>query len=1208
MMSAAVNAQQWTVFELPASVDDIPAKVQQQFGCSYEELTEKHNITHLKITGKDIPYSWNRDGKNALHALAAKAEVIDLSEVGLPEDTEWGFHTKYWDGPDVHYVMEYMGTEDLDSLRRFIFPKAAHQLYGIRLSYCDKLEEVVWPDNVVELSYNMFESCPSLKTIEIPATVKELPDQCFKYCGNLQSVTLHEGITAIGEECFRNCEKLTGVSVPSTVTTLGGRSFVCCYALKDVTLREGLREISWESFQYDTCLTTLHIPSTVTKIGPYVFSDCKNLSSINIPDAVTSIDGYAFHRCTALKRLTLPQGIDSIGHHCFAGSGLEEFTMPDKDILMWGQEGDQGGLFEDCKSLKRVHLSTLMTRIPAYTFAHCDSLVEVNIPRGVRRIEHDAFWDCSSLPTPTLPDELTFLGYSAFRNCRFDHITLPEKLEEIQNECFRTVPLRSIDIPASVKEICSYAFEHCDSLRSVTLHEGLQHIQGYVFNNCGMLEEVKLPNSLRVLGEWVFCGCKKLRKYVQPPLINVVPNHICAGCDSLETVILHDRVTRIEGNAFEYSKKLTHIDLPEGLETIGSWSFIDCPLKEINIPSSVRVIDERAFAGGDYERVVLPEGVQRVEARAFYSKKLRHVDFPSTISLMGEWALQGDGPACDSLIIRTATPPYNRGNNVSRPHYGPIYVPALSVQAYKACPDYKDLEIKPLPAYSNDKMVIARSFSTDSTWFPVINNVDLIITHKYDYNFQSGHLHVGSNMTWPLRHLRYDYRQAWQNNDWGTPWENKQPTATLVNDGTMTPQSMEMNLRYEVNQWFFFTPPFDMKASDLVCNDPRTPYVLRTFDGTQRAIGNHDKVWTDVAKDDTLRTGQGYILRYGEYRVLTHFTDYKRGEQWSNISSDIAFNMHNSTPLTTLALNNGNVMLELKEYKSEFQHNSGWNFVANPYMAYFDIQQLDCDAPILVSNRYNSGTLDVVSPIDDDYVLKPLQAFLIQRGTKQKQVVFHPQGRQHEFPAHREEVNSARSLRRALLRSNRVVYNISLRLQTASEEEEQSVGCRLVVTPNATEGYDQGQDAPFLTMDDAATALYTRSGGLRYSLNEQPPTAESVQLGMNISQAGTYTISISMKGDPNARYDNGFLPSNLRLKDNETGTVTDIIDEDYTFTVTEPATVNNRFTLLLNDGITAVQSVATDAQPDRQTYDLQGRRVSTPQHGIYIKNGKKLIK
>jgi hypothetical protein len=43
-------------------------------------------------------------------------------------------------------------------------------------------------------------------------------------------------------------------------------------------------------------------------------------------------------------------------------------------------------------------------------------------------------------------------------------------------------------------------------------------------------------------------------------------------------------------------------------------------------------------------------------------------------------------------------------------------------------------------------------------------------------------------------------------------------------------------------------------------------------------------------------------------------------------------------------------------------------------------------------------------------------------------------------------------------------------------------------------------------------------------------------------------------------------------------------------------------------GLTAIQVIKNDASPYiHTTYNLKGQRVTNPQHGIYIQNGKKYI-
>ena len=159
---------------------------------------------------------------------------------------------------------------------------------------------------------------------------------------------------------------------------------------------------------------------------------------------------------------------------------------------------------------------------------------------------------------------------------------------------------------------------------------------------------------------------------------------------------------------------------------------------------------------------------------------------------------------------------------------------------------------------------------------------------------------------------------------------------------------------------------------------------------------------------------------------------------------------------------------------------------------------------------------------------------------------------------------------------------------------------RIVQTPRATESYDRGQDAPFITMDNNSTALYSRTNGLRYSMNELPLTTATVELGMHLQEAGSYTIAMNVRGE-------AYQGLHLWLKDTETGTETDLLTDSYTFTMSEPCTLNNRFVLSLNDGITSVPTIETKTQQAaQQIYDLQGRRVNTPGKGLYIKNGKKV--
>lgn len=1202
LSAATAHAQEWTVIELPAKVADMPQLVQDRFGCSYQELPDKYELTHVRFTGTDFyREDYNSEGEDAIKALLSKAKVIDLSQV---KDNE---ESRQWYADSWYYKDEYPGPARLyyfftncrrDSLEHFIFPKTMTRI-TTGLGSSKKLRQVTWPDRVEIIWDAMFYNCDALKQITIPEGITDLPSSCFRDCDALTSVTLPSTLKTVGDQAFRSCNSLESFTFPYGVETIGNDCFLYCKGLKQVMLPQSITSIGYGTFNGCEKLESVTLPEKVKDIGGSMFYGCKALTSVKLPDSTVTIADNAFSYCSALKRVTVPAGVTTIGSSVFRQTAIEEFDMPDA-VTSLGEY-----VFESCKQLRRVHLSRGLTTIPVRTFSDCVELAEVNIPMRVIRIEHDAFVRCYKMPSPQLPEGLTHIDEYAFWDTRFEHITLPSTLQIIGRESFRYSRLRSIDVPANVVEIKAGAFENCDSLRHATLPDGLLYLQNEAFRDCPLLEDVALPAGLRVLGEWVFHGNKSKKAFVQPPLINVVPNYICCNCDNLQSVTLHERVTAINGSAFRECHKLTHIDLPQGLTLIGDWAFNDTPLEEVNIPASVRRIEERAFNGGQYSRAVVPEGVEYVGARAFYSKNLRYVDFPSTVAQLGDWPFHGDGPACDSIVLRAPVPPHYRGGLYRNWHDGALYVSAASLDAYKQDKGFREsfVNIRPLTGYSPKNVVVATTLSTDSTWFPVADNANLTIAYNPDWNnsFYSGHLHVGENVNWPLDHLRYDYRLGWYG------WD-EQTTGTLINEGTMSAKSMEMNLQFFANQWFFFTPPFDMKASDLKCSDPRTPFVLRTFSGTQRAAGNHYKVWQDVPDDATLEAGRGYILQYGYYRSVSGI------DTWSTSSSDVTFHMQASSPLRTLSLSSDDVTVPLTEYKSEYPHNESWNLIGNPYMAYFDIRQIDYDGPLLIATKEPYTAFEVFSPLDDDFILHPLRAFLVQRSSAtQTGITFHSEGRQADRVVRHEAASNARAMRRAALRQQRVVFDAVLQRHTEQGDSVMS-RTRVVVTPRATEHYDRGQDAPFITMDDNATAIYSRTNGLRYSLNELPPATQNVELGMHLQEAGTYTLALNMRGDLS------HAPEEVWLIDKEKETRTLLTHEassegvevagTYTFTVTEPGTLNNRFVLQLGDGITAVPSVpsvATQSQQTDQLYDLQGRRVITPTKGLYIKNGKIIL-
>jgi hypothetical protein len=68
--------------------------------------------------------------------------------------------------------------------------------------------------------------------------------------------------------------------------------------------------------------------------------------------------------------------------------------------------------------------------------------------------------------------------------------------------------------------------------------------------------------------------------------------------------------------------------------------------------------------------------------------------------------------------------------------------------------------------------------------------------------------------------------------------------------------------------------------------------------------------------------------------------------------------------------------------------------------------------------------------------------------------------------------------------------------------------------------------------------------------------------------------------------------------------------EPYTFTAAEQGIIGNRFVIAIGDADPTAITDVKEAKPQNAggLFNLAGQRISNPRHGLYIENGKKIIK
>ena len=182
---------------------------------------------------------------------------------------------------------------------------------------------------------------------------------------------------------------------------------------------------------------------------------------------------------------------------------------------------------------------------------------------------------------------------------------------------FKNESLVTVKLPESMTEVGEDIFADCKTLRGVKLPEGVAHIEGAAFQGCNILEKLNFPAKLTSVGDNAFRSCLSLELDNLPNSLLYVGRE--AFCDVPLKALKLDRkvemgagafsntpITEIEmatpcdsilGETFSNCPNLTKITIGEGLKYIGYNAFSNSPIKEANLPSTLRDISSYAFLG-----------------------------------------------------------------------------------------------------------------------------------------------------------------------------------------------------------------------------------------------------------------------------------------------------------------------------------------------------------------------------------------------------------------------------------------------------------------------------------------------------------------------------------------------------------------------------------------------------------------------------------
>ncbi len=202
-------------------------------------------------------------------------------------------------------------------------------------------------------------------------------------------------------------------------------------------------------------------------------------------------------------------------------------------------------------------------------------------------------------------------------------------------------------------------------------------------------------------------------------------------------------------SAFGHCKNLQSVVIPNSVTSIGGSTFFACPnLQSVVIPNLVTSIGDSTFMGcSNLQNVVIPNSVTSIGIWAFrYCSNLQNVVIPNSVTSIGGWVFSG----CDNLqsvTIEALTPPEIIRNFYGRVPIPTIYVPAASVEKYKAAVVWKEFadKIQPIKLSVSQEQEFEFTYEGQTLKYEITaeNEVSVGKLDKY----LSGDLIIPSNVT-----------------------------------------------------------------------------------------------------------------------------------------------------------------------------------------------------------------------------------------------------------------------------------------------------------------------------------------------------------------------------------------------------------------------------------------------------------------------------
>lgn len=476
---------------------------------------------------------------------------------------------------------------------------------------------------------------------------------------NISTLTVSESVEHVSAGCFA-CPSLTTVNwnadsseatfAPSNSETYGLTPFWYEYS-----------DDNGDWIGDDTVIApiaTLTFGNNVRTIPEGLAYRLPTLHQITIPSVVEAIGSYAFAYSGLNGEFTIPASVERLGSFSFFGTGLTTINYNAANAKIgsvsrswiesrgWVETGWRIVNAPAIGNVANINFGPTVDSIPAYLLWGDSALTSLTVPENVRYVGSGAF-SCPNLTTLvwnarraningltnyyvfngtayiyggyysintyisnlTIGNQVEFIPASLFYNdTALTSVVFPPSVKNISFNAFRNTRLMEVTIPATVDSIGINAFNSVNTLANVTFHPAnvVLYSASYYDDNgtfspdytlsTTMVQNLTLGSGVRSIPDYLFCRMK-ITTLQLPDSLQSIGNRSFLHCNQLVAVDVPDMVTTIGNSAFDACTSLQTVRIGDGVTSIGDESFYDCSITRLTLGESLGTLGNATFSG-----------------------------------------------------------------------------------------------------------------------------------------------------------------------------------------------------------------------------------------------------------------------------------------------------------------------------------------------------------------------------------------------------------------------------------------------------------------------------------------------------------------------------------------------------------------------------------------------------------------------------------